>query len=421
MHANKPHQGRSSCPANGNNAPLPISSGRSAVATTHAAITGIRLRGFHSNSSSSTASKTAAIGVPNMAVMPAAAPATSRVFRSAALRRKHCANSEPIAPPVMMIGPSAPKGPPLPIEMAEDSGLRTATLGAIRLSPIRMASIASGMPWPRIFSEPKRAINPITRPPRTGAITIHASGLMPASEWLSALKVRSQTTFVTSAMACRSNQAATRLKLPIRTAMATRMRTRRWVVKSPSRGRERSNAEWDTAAFRDVILSYLTADVIISQCDIIQWMIMPKKQPRSPSHAPAVMDESAYRNLALFRKALRSFLAFSEQAARKAGLTPQQHQAVLVIRGFGLEQGVTIGDLAGHLLLKPQTAVGLVDRLVEGDLVARVPDGDDGRRVWLKLTEKAEKILKDLSADHLAEIGGNAPRLIKLLRDLSIE
>jgi len=39
--------------------------------------TGMKLRGFHSNSSNSTESSTAAIGVPNTAVMPAAAPATS--------------------------------------------------------------------------------------------------------------------------------------------------------------------------------------------------------------------------------------------------------------------------------------------------------------------------------------------------------
>ena len=78
--------------------------------------------------------------------MPAAAPATSSVFRSAALIWKHCANSEPIAPPVMMIGPSAPNGPPLPIEIADDSGFKTATFGCMRLPPIRMASIASGMP-----------------------------------------------------------------------------------------------------------------------------------------------------------------------------------------------------------------------------------------------------------------------------------
>ena len=61
--------------------------------------------------------------------MPAAAPATSSVLRSALVRWKNCAISEPTAPPVMMIGPSAPNGPPEPIEMADESGLRSATLG----------------------------------------------------------------------------------------------------------------------------------------------------------------------------------------------------------------------------------------------------------------------------------------------------
>ena len=65
--------------------------------------------------------------------MPAAAPATSSVLRSALVRWKNCAISEPTAPPVMMIGPSAPNGPPEPIEIADDSGFSSATLGSTRL------------------------------------------------------------------------------------------------------------------------------------------------------------------------------------------------------------------------------------------------------------------------------------------------
>ena len=91
--------------ANGNSGPAPTSSGRHASATSTAVTTGTKLRGFHSNSSSSTASMIEANGVPKMPVMPAAAPATSSVLRSAALKWNSCANSEPIAPPVMMIGP----------------------------------------------------------------------------------------------------------------------------------------------------------------------------------------------------------------------------------------------------------------------------------------------------------------------------
>ena len=132
----------------------PTSKGRQAIATLADTTTGTKLRGFHSNRRTSTASSTAATGVPKIAVMPAAAPATSSVLRSAGLMSKNCANNEPSAPPVMMIGPSAPNGPPLPMAMADDRGLSRATLGAMRLWPIRIASSASGMPWPRIFSEP---------------------------------------------------------------------------------------------------------------------------------------------------------------------------------------------------------------------------------------------------------------------------
>ena len=93
-------------------------------------------------------------GVPKIPVMPAVAPATSSVLRSAALRLNICANRDPIAPPVMMIGPSAPNGPPLPIDTADDKGFSSATFNDNLLSPNRMVSIASGMPCPRILSEP---------------------------------------------------------------------------------------------------------------------------------------------------------------------------------------------------------------------------------------------------------------------------
>ena len=46
------------------------------------------------------------------------------------------------------------------------------------------------------------------------------------------------------------------------------------------------------------------------------------------------MREADYAALAQFRYQLRTFLAFSEAAAQSAGLTPQQHQALLAIKGL---------------------------------------------------------------------------------------
>src|SRR6185312_319260 len=105
--------------------PAWVQTGRRKPATVHASVTGSKLRGRSPNSSSSTANSTAASGVPNTAVMPAQAPATSSALRSAEVRLKLCANKEAAAPPVMMLGPSAPNAPPLPITMPADSGFES--------------------------------------------------------------------------------------------------------------------------------------------------------------------------------------------------------------------------------------------------------------------------------------------------------
>ena len=119
-----------------------------------ASATGTIERGRYSKSRSSIASKTALTGLPNVADMPAAAPAASSVLRSSAETRSTWPTNEPSAPPVAMIGPSAPNGPPVPIAIAAESGLRNVTRAGMRLSLKSTCSIASGMPWPRMALEP---------------------------------------------------------------------------------------------------------------------------------------------------------------------------------------------------------------------------------------------------------------------------
>jgi len=48
------------------------------------------------------------------------------------------------------LGPSAPNGPPVPIEIAAETGFRKVIRAGMRLSFSRICSIASGIPWPRI-------------------------------------------------------------------------------------------------------------------------------------------------------------------------------------------------------------------------------------------------------------------------------
>ncbi len=148
----RPRAGR--CSVIGKIGPDPMNARRTAVAVALASATGISERARNSNNSNSIASSTAETGLPNVAAIPAAAPAASSVFRSSAVVRNNCPTSEPNAPPVAMIGPSAPNGPPVPIANAADTGLRKVTRGGIRLSLYSTCSIASGMPCPRIAADP---------------------------------------------------------------------------------------------------------------------------------------------------------------------------------------------------------------------------------------------------------------------------
>jgi DNA-binding MarR family transcriptional regulator len=115
---------------------------------------------------------------------------------------------------------------------------------------------------------------------------------------------------------------------------------------------------------------------------------------------PIKLDDSAYEGLAGFRQAMRRFLAFSETKLKTAGITSQQYQAMLVIR---VHPGriAMIGDLAREMLLRPNGAVQLVDRLVDAGLVERRQSSTDRRSVLVALTIKGANLLQTLAADHL--------------------
>lgn len=128
-----------------------------------------------------------------------------------------------------------------------------------------------------------------------------------------------------------------------------------------------------------------------------------------------VLAKSHYESLAAMRYALRSFLNFSQSAARAAGLTVQQHQALLVLKGFPGRDYASVAELAGRLQVRHHSAVGLVDRLAQRGLIRRVTSTADRRRVELHLTPRGERVIARLSAIHLAELRQSAPTLRRLL------
>jgi len=129
-----------------------------------------------------------------------------------------------------------------------------------------------------------------------------------------------------------------------------------------------------------------------------------------------VSDEQ-FRALARFRSTLLRFLRYSEDAARTAGLTPQQHQALLALRG-GADEPMTMGEIAEELAVRPHSAVGLVDRLAAQDLVERLRTGGDRRQVRVRLTTKGRKVLTSLAAAHRDELRRVGPELGELLAAL---
>ena len=131
---------------------------------------------------------------------------------------------------------------------------------------------------------------------------------------------------------------------------------------------------------------------------------MPKTARSNETRSKAPVTDADYRSLARFRRALRAFLYFSEQAAKAAGVTPSQHQLMLAIRGTDTGQPPTNGEVAGWMKLRHHSMVELVDRAEAAGLVKRVQDTEDQRRQRLVLTRQGESKLAQLSSIHREEL-----------------
>ena len=122
--------------------------------------------------------------------------------------------------------------------------------------------------------------------------------------------------------------------------------------------------------------------------------------------------------LADFRYQIRRFLHVSEEIARAEGLEPQQHQMMLALRALDDGAGPAIGALAGHLFIRHNSAVGLIDRLEERRLVKRARADPDRRLVRVKLTPAGKRKLHRLARAHRTELRSSGPRLVETLHAL---
>jgi DNA-binding MarR family transcriptional regulator len=128
------------------------------------------------------------------------------------------------------------------------------------------------------------------------------------------------------------------------------------------------------------------------------------------------LSSREYRALAELRYQVRLFLAFREQTARAMGLEPQQYQVLLAVKGAAPDVEVTVGLLAERMLVRPHTAVEMLDRLAKRGMVVRSRHKTDHRKMLIRLTAKGERALRALAVASRDELQNSGPALVRALR-----
>lgn len=144
---------------------------------------------------------------------------------------------------------------------------------------------------------------------------------------------------------------------------------------------------------------------------------MDQKSAPASTAEDAQAEEIAkheYEAIAEFRYAIRKFLRFSEQAARKEGVTPQQHQLMLAVKGFPEHNFASVSELAQRLQMRQHSVVGLIDRTAALGLVRREPGTEDRRQVFIWLTPAGETKLERLATQHHRELRTMRDALLKI-------
>lgn len=139
------------------------------------------------------------------------------------------------------------------------------------------------------------------------------------------------------------------------------------------------------------------------------------RSSRRAAGEPRVPTEELDR-LAAFRMLMRQFQCFSEHASGALGLTSVQYQALLAIQSQRDGRPMTVKLLAQQLLIKHNSAVGLVDRIEHLGLVVRRPSETDRRSVVVTLTPSGERALNRIANEHRSEVRRIAPEMARHMR-----
>jgi DNA-binding MarR family transcriptional regulator len=91
------------------------------------------------------------------------------------------------------------------------------------------------------------------------------------------------------------------------------------------------------------------------------------------------------------RHLFKAIREYSKAMQRRAGLSSPQAWALRILEE---QPGLSLGELARRMYSHPSTVCGIVDRLVERDVVSRKVNRSDRRGVVLSLTPAGRRLLK---------------------------
>jgi MarR family transcriptional regulator, 2-MHQ and catechol-resistance regulon repressor len=121
-------------------------------------------------------------------------------------------------------------------------------------------------------------------------------------------------------------------------------------------------------------------------------------------------------------RAYQAFSAYSETHVRQFDLTPAQFD---VIATLGNTNGLSMGEIGEKTLITKGTLTGVIDRLIQKQLVLREVPEDNRRNVIVQLTPQGQQIFEQSFPSHIAHLKERFDRLqpteIDALTDLLVQ
>jgi MarR family transcriptional regulator, 2-MHQ and catechol-resistance regulon repressor len=110
-------------------------------------------------------------------------------------------------------------------------------------------------------------------------------------------------------------------------------------------------------------------------------------------------NESFLPTIRELARAYQAFSMYSEAHVRQFDLTPAQFDAIATL---GNTNGLSMGELGEKTLITKGTLTGVIDRLIQKQLVFRETPSDNRRSVIVQLTPKGQKVFEEVFPSHIA-------------------